>query len=79
MNVYTRRESYSTDYTLAALEARLDGSRFFRAHRGLLVNLDHVSAIDDLPGGRVQLITDAGTQLEVSRQSSRKLRVLLGM
>ncbi len=79
VNVYTRRENYSTDYTLAALEARLDGSRFFRAHRGLLVNLDHVSAIDDLPGGRVQLVTDAGATLEVSRQSSRKLRALLAV
>jgi|LNFM01.2.fsa_nt_gb two-component system LytT family response regulator len=77
--VYTRRQSYTTDYTLAALEARLDANRFFRAHRALLVNLDHVSAIDDLPGGRAQLVTDTGEKLVVSRQSSRKLRALLGV
>jgi two-component system LytT family response regulator len=77
--VYTRRQSYTTDYTLAALEARLDASRFFRAHRALLVNLDHVAAIDDLPGGRAQLVTDAGAQLAVSRQASRKLRAMLGV
>jgi two-component system LytT family response regulator len=77
--IYTRRQSYTTDYTLAALEARLDASRFFRAHRALLVNLDHVAAIDDLPGGRTQLVTDAGEKLLVSRQSSRRLRALLGV
>lgn len=77
--VYTRRQSYTTDYTLAALEARLDGSRFFRAHRALLVNLDHITAIDDLPGGRSQLTTDTGVQLAVSRQASRRLRSLLGV
>ena len=43
VTVHTARKSYTTDYTLAALEARLDGARFFRAHRNLLVNLDHVS------------------------------------
>jgi two-component system LytT family response regulator len=77
--VYTRRQSYTTDYTLAALEMRLDANRFFRANRALLVNLDHVAAIDDLPGGRSQLLTDAGEKLEVSRQASRKLRALLGV
>lgn len=77
--VYTRRQSYTTDYTLAALEARLDGSRFFRAHRGLLVNLDHVAAIDDLPGGRAQLVTESGATLTVSRQASRRLRAMLGV
>ena len=77
--VYTRRQSYTTDYTLAALEARLDASRFFRAHRALLVNLDHVAAIDDLAGGRSELQTDAGAKLVVSRQASRKLRAMLGV
>jgi DNA-binding LytR/AlgR family response regulator len=77
--VYTRGQSFTTDYTLAALEARLDASRFFRAHRALLVNLDHVAAIDDLPGGRSQLVTDAGAKLVVSRQASRRLRGLLGV
>lgn len=79
VTVYTRRQSYTTDYTLSALEARLDPSRFFRAHRSLLVNLDHVAAIDDLAGGRALLVTDTGVQLAVSRQASRRLRALLGL
>ena len=33
----------------------------------------------ELAGGRAQLTTDAGPQLVVSRQSSRKLRALLGL
>jgi two-component system LytT family response regulator len=58
---------------------RLDPARFFRAHRTLLVNLDHVAAIDDMAGGRSALVTHAGDKLAVSRQSSRRLRALLGL
>ncbi len=79
VTVHTQKASYTTDYTLAALEARLDTTRFFRAHRALLVNLDHVAAIDDMAGGKVMLVTHAGARLEVSRQSSRRLRALLGV
>lgn len=77
VTVHTTRGDYTTDYTLSALEARLDPERFFRAHRALLVNLDHVAAVDDLAGGRAVLITQAGARLAVSRQSSRKLRAML--
>lgn len=77
VTVHTTTSAYTTDYTLAALEARLDTTRFFRAHRALLVNLDHVAAIDDLVGGRAVLVTRSGARLVVSRQSSRKLRALL--
>jgi two-component system LytT family response regulator len=79
VTVYTQRGSYTTDFTLAALEARLDTARFFRAHRALLVNLDHVAAIDDMAGGKVVLVTHTGARLEVSRQSSRRLRAMLGV
>ncbi len=77
VTVHTVKGSHTTDYTLAALEARLDTSRFFRAHRALLVNLDHVAAIDDMAGGRAVLVTHAGERLVVSRQASRRLRQLL--
>ncbi len=79
VTVHTDKTAFTTDYTLAALEARLDTARFFRAHRALLVNLDHVAAIDDMAGGKVMLVTHAGARLEVSRQSSRRLRALLGV
>jgi two-component system LytT family response regulator len=77
VTVHTLKGSHTTDYTLAALEARLDTARFFRAHRALLVNLDHVAVIDDMAGGRAVLVTHAGERLVVSRQSSRRLRQLL--
>ncbi len=79
VTVHTQKGSFTTDFTLAALEARLDTARFFRAHRALLVNLDQVAAIDDMAGGKVMLVTHAGARLEVSRQSSRKLRAMLGV
>jgi len=79
VTVHTQKGVFTTDFTLAALESRLDTTRFFRAHRALLVNLDHVAAIDDMAGGKVMLVTHAGARLEVSRQSSRKLRAMLGV
>jgi two-component system, LytTR family, response regulator len=79
VEIHTQRVSHTTDYTLTALEQRLDMTRFFRASRALLVNLDHVAAIDDMAGGKVMLVTHAGTRLEVSRQSSRRLRAMLGV
>lgn len=77
VTVHTSHGSHTTDYTLAALEARLDPSRFFRAHRALLVNMDHVAAIDDMAGGRAVLVTQFGARLAVSRQASRRLRAML--
>ncbi|MBL8604835.1 MAG: response regulator transcription factor [Myxococcales bacterium] len=79
VTVHTSRGDYTTDYTLTALEGRLDPAKFFRAHRALLVNLDHVAAIDDMAGGRAVLVTHAGVKLVVSRQSSRRLRQMLGV
>ncbi len=77
VTVHAQRGAFTTDFTLAALEARLDPARFFRAHRALLVNLEHVAAIDDIAGGRALLILHSGEKLVVSRQSSRRLRQML--
>jgi DNA-binding LytR/AlgR family response regulator len=80
VTVHTTRGAYTTDYTLVALEQRLDPARFFRAHRALLVNLDHVAAIDDLAGGRSVLRHARGRASWPCRGSRRvKLRALLGL
>ena len=69
-----------THFTLAELEERLARSGFFRAHRGYLVNLQHVKEV--IPYTRnsfsLRLDDDAGTKIPLSKAAARELRELLG-
>jgi two-component system, LytTR family, response regulator len=69
---------YSTELTLAELEARLDPERFFRVHRRTIVNLDRVLRLTPTEGGRLLALLADGTAVEVSRQGARRLRDKLG-
>jgi len=64
--------------SLAELERRLDPGRFFRIHRGAIVNLDRVGEL--LPyfkGERVVVLQD-GTRLRLSRSRRADLEARLG-
>jgi ABC-2 type transport system ATP-binding protein len=69
-----------TQFTLAELEKRLSRSGFFRAHRGYLVNLQHVKEV--IPYTRdsytLRLKDEAGTEIPLSKTAARELRELLG-
>jgi ABC-2 type transport system ATP-binding protein len=69
-----------TQFTLAELEKRLARSGFFRAHRGYLVNLQHVKEV--IPFTRdsytLRLKDEDGTQIPLSKSAARELRELLG-
>jgi ABC-2 type transport system ATP-binding protein len=69
-----------TQFTMAELEKRLTRSGFFRAHRGYLVNLQHVKEV--IPYTRdsytLKLKDDAGSEIPLSRAAARELRELLG-
>lgn len=65
---------YRLNVTLNELEAKLDPSTFLRIHRGLLVNLDHVTDIAPADGSRFTVRLRDGATLTVSRQRSRLLR-----
>lgn len=71
--------SYMTSYTLKELEERLDGERFFRAHKSALVNLDHVREIVPGVGGCHTLVMrdTAGSEVPLSRSQARALRARL--
>jgi ABC-2 type transport system ATP-binding protein len=70
----------STQFTLAELEERLARSGFFRAHRGYLVNLQHVKEVVPYTRNSFSLILDdAGeTEIPLSKSAARELRELLG-
>jgi ABC-2 type transport system ATP-binding protein len=69
-----------TQFTLSELEDRLARSGFFRAHRGYLVNLQHVKEVIPYTRNSYSLILDneAETEIPLSKTAARELRELLG-
>ena len=69
-----------TQFTLAELEQRLARSGFFRAHRGYLVNLQHVREVIPYTRNSYSLRLDDAdrTEIPLSKSAARELRELLG-
>lgn len=76
----TIRERLPTQYTLTELEERLARSGFFRAHRGYLVNLQHVREVIPYTRNSYSLILDdaPSTEIPLSKAAAAELRDLLG-
>jgi ABC-2 type transport system ATP-binding protein len=76
----TIEDRLPTQFTLTELEKRLARSGFFRAHRGYLVNLQHVKEV--IPYTRdsfnLRMKDPAGTKIPLSKTAARELRELLG-
>lgn len=69
-----------TQFTLSELEERLTRSGFFRAHRGYLVNLQHVKEVIPFTRNSYSLrLNDSGnTEIPLSKSSASELSDLLG-
>ena len=69
-----------TQFTLTELEERLARSGFFRAHRGYLVNLQHVREVIPYTRNSFSLVLDDAddTEIPLSKTAARELRDLLG-
>jgi len=76
----TRDGRLPTQFTLSELEARLARSGFFRAHRGYLVNLQHVKEVIPYTRNSFSLRLDDGanTEIPLSKSAAGELRELLG-
>lgn len=76
----TQTDLLPTQFTMTELEKRLSRSGFFRAHRGYLVNLQHVKEV--IPYTRdsysLKLKDKNGTEIPLSKAAARELRELLG-
>ncbi len=77
----TATAEHMLDATILELERKLDSAKFFRIHRGTLVNLDWVGELHADFGGRlvVRLRGDARHELVVSRDRVRPLKERLGL
>jgi ABC-2 type transport system ATP-binding protein len=69
-----------TQFNLTELEERLARSGFFRAHRGYLVNLQHVKEVIPYTRNSFSLILDdpGETEIPLSKAAAAELRQLLG-
>ena len=68
--LHTPRGSHLVRVSLATLEKRLDPKLFLRVHRGAIVNIREVVAVEHLPKGAQIVVLSDGTRCRVSR--SRK-------
>ena len=64
--------------SLGTLERELDPGRFVRAHRGVIVGLDHVTELRQDPTGRTELILRGGERVPVSERRRGLVRERLG-
>ena len=76
VNVHTRDAQHLVHLSLNRLEARLDGQRFSRIHRTYIVNLDHVTAFQRQPDGRLVARLGDGASLPVSRSKAHEFRAI---
>jgi ABC-2 type transport system ATP-binding protein len=78
--VQTTAGRLPTQFTLSELEERLSRSGFFRAHRGYLVNLQHVTEVIPFTRNTFSLRLDdpEGTLIPLSKSAAGELRDLLG-
>ncbi|MCY1074927.1 LytR/AlgR family response regulator transcription factor [Archangium lansingense] len=79
VTVFTSQGDYLTDFTLQELVDRLPTEGFYRVHRRALLNLAHVTRLEPLETGGYLARTARGHTVEVSRQSARELRRMLGL
>lgn len=75
----TESDRFALDLTLSALEQRVPAGRFFRSHRGILVRIDSIRAIEPSGAGTYALILDHPQQPRVplARERARVLRTLI--
>ncbi|MEM7202073.1 MAG: LytTR family DNA-binding domain-containing protein [Planctomycetota bacterium] len=80
VHVHTAQEVLRADQPVRELEAVLPDPPFFRARRGVLVNLDRVQEIQHgFRGCFVLVLADAGaTEIALSERQSKVLRERLG-
>lgn len=76
----TEEERFPTQFTLGELEIRLSRSGFFRAHRGYLVNLQHIKEVIPYTRNSFSLLLDdeSKTIIPLSKSAAAELKELLG-
>lgn len=79
--IYTEDERYLSTVSLAKLENKLASFGFFRVHRGFIVNLEHVTDVEVISSGILQLGLRGAEdrKIPVSRRRVVSLKRALGL
>ncbi len=79
--LHTDADRFLTNYTLGELEKLLDPNKFFRAHRGYIVNLRRVKEIIRVGTSAYELTMSdpSKSKIPMSRRQSSELRRLLNI
>ena len=65
--VYTADAVLQVEHTLAQLETLLDGVRFFRCSKSMILNIDRVKALKSLACNRIDATMQGGEHIIISR------------
>jgi len=74
VNLHVRGRAYPLRITMAAIEPRMDPSRFVRVHRSWMVNLDQIAEIEPLDTGDARVQMRDGTKVPCSRKYRSALK-----
>lgn len=77
--IYFSNQSPLLYRSLNKIEERLDATKFFRASRQHLVNLQYVETIEPWTGGGLCLTLEGGTEIEVSRRQTSRFKQLMSL
>ena len=78
VNLRVRGHDYPLRSTMAAVEARLDPTRFVRVHRSYIMNLDYLQQIEPLDSGDARARMRDGGLVPVSRRYRDNVRKTVG-
>lgn len=76
--LHVGNETHVLRETMASVEAALDPSRFVRIHRGSIVNVDRIRALQPLFHGEFQVLLHDGTELVLSRGCRERFEAVIG-
>lgn len=79
--IHTDNDRFMTNQTLTELEHNLDPNKFFRAHRGYIVNLQKVREITKIGSSSFELTLESRDNIKIpmSRRQSSELKKLLNL
>lgn len=72
--VYTAEAVLQVEHTLSQLEALLDGVRFFRCSKSMILNIDRVRALKSLACNRIDATMQGGEHIIISRTYASEFR-----
>ena len=72
--VYTAAAVMQVEHSLTQLEALLDGVRFFRCAKSMILNIDRVKALKSLACNRIDATMQGGEHIIISRTYASEFR-----